>query len=122
MKKKTIQFHCELVKDLVEFIDKNAWNQQLSAQRMCYMSGYSVAYMHRIFRKTTSKSLSETIREKHFEHIKLALACSDKTITQIAKEHCYPTLCEFTRRFTKYCGMSPSEYRKQQNTNLIHER
>ena len=118
-KKETIEFHRELVKDLLEFINKNAWNKQLSAQQMCYMSGYSIAYMHRIFRKTTGRSISEAIREKHFEHVKIALASSDKTITQIAKEHYYPTLCEFTRRFSKYCGMTPSEYRCQHNLNLI---
>lgn len=111
-KEETIEFHQRLIKDVKKYIDENAWHQKLNAQTTCHRSGYSVAYMHRIFRKVTGESLSKHIKRKHFAHLKIALLNPEKTVSEIAIEHGYPTLCEFTRRFTNHCGIPPSEYRK----------
>lgn len=111
-KEETIEFHRRLIEDVKKYIDENAWHPKLNAQTTGHRSGYSVDHLHRIFRKVTGESLSNHIKRKHFAHLKIALLNPEKTITEIAVEHGYPTLREFTRRFTNYCGIPPSEYRK----------
>ncbi|MBC8080666.1 MAG: response regulator [Gorillibacterium sp.] len=73
----------------------------------------NAAYVSRLFKKETGKSLSEYIMYEKMERAKHMLTSSNLKISSIAEELGYVFLSHFTKIFKKVVGISPMDYRKK---------
>lgn len=113
LKKETEHFHKLIIEDVTKYIKLNAWNSKLNVIKVCERSGYSVAYMGRLFKKYYGHSIKDIIKNEHFAYIEKELENSGKSIGSIAFNCNYATLSELTKRFKDRYGVPPSQYRRR---------
>ncbi len=70
------------------------------------------AYLSRLFKKETGKSLSEYIAEARMERAKKLLVQSNDKVSNIAEAIGYVHFSHFAKMFKKITGVTPQEYRK----------
>ncbi len=61
------------------------------------------------------QNITKVINEYRIQHAKQAILNSDETITQIFMSSGFQTKSNFNREFARIVGMTPSEFRKQNN-------
>ena len=74
----------------------------------------SVSSISHIFKSTCGYSISDYITKLRMETAKAMLANSGMSILSVALNVGYTDCSYFSNVFKKNCGISPSEYRKQQ--------
>lgn len=75
--------------------------------------GISVYYMSHIFKSETGMTVVEYRTNRRMENAKTMLLQTDKSITEIAFLCGFSSQGYFSERFSKICGISPSEYRSK---------
>lgn len=75
--------------------------------------GYTSAYLSRMIKKYTGYTYSAIVEEYQMEHAEKLLATTDLSITEISlKIGCFDA-SHFTKKFKKYFGLSPSDFRQK---------
>lgn len=118
IKEETNNFHKIVINDIKKYIKQNAGNTKITAKMICARSGYSSAYMRRLFKKWTGYGLSEYIKREHMVYIENALKNTSLPISEIAASCGYLSLSELTKRFKLRHGMPPSQYRIRHIQNI----
>lgn len=95
-----------------QFIEKNV-NLDLNRDEIAEQVYLNPAYLSRLFRKETGKSLTEFISEHRVEKAKRQLENSNHKISDIAVSVGYSNFSHFSQLFRKLTGMTPQEYRKK---------
>jgi len=113
LKKETEHFHKLIIEDVTKYIKLNAWNSKLNGISVCEHSGYSVAYMGRIFKKHYGSSIKDFIKKEHFAYLEYELKYTGKSIGNIASFSNYASLSDLTKRFKRRYGIPPSQYRRR---------
>ena len=72
----------------------------------------STATLRRYFYEFTDMSPQQFIARARISHAKYLLSNTNKSITEISDAVGFESISCFTRAFKRYCGVSPSEYRK----------
>lgn len=75
--------------------------------------GLSATYLSNIFVKQTGINFKTYINNLQFSHAKNLLACTNMPISETHKYAGFGDYANFSRRFKKLFGLTPSEYRKQ---------
>lgn len=99
-----------LIKQIDEYISKN-YGRNFS---IVEMSGYlkvSAGYISRVYKQKTGITVVEKINRHRMEKAKQFLERSTMKIYEVAESVGIEDPAYFTKVFTKYTGMSPSEYR-----------
>lgn len=100
-----------------QFIDKNI-SLDLNRDEIADQVYLNPAYLSRLFRKETGKSLTDYISELRVEKAKRQLENSNIKISDIALSVGYANFSHFSQLFKKLTGLTPQEYRrKYQNLN-----
>lgn len=102
----------ELIQHLMELIDNNLYNPNLSVAFLAGEVHLSVNYLRSIFKENTGDSLSNYITRKKIELICDLLANTDTSIQDISDRLGFSTKNYFFTFFKKHTKMTPSEYRK----------
>lgn len=102
----------DTVATTIELMKKNLHNN-LTLPELAGHSGLSVSQFCTIFRQKTGFTPVE-----YFNHLKIqnacqALAFSKRKVKQIADDLAFSDQYYFSRIFSRYMGISPSEYRKK---------
>ena len=74
--------------------------------------GLNETYLSSVFKKQTGKSLIDFLTHTRVRHAKELLIDHHKSINEIAEEVGFNDAKYFTKRFKKFTGVSPNEYRK----------
>ncbi len=74
--------------------------------------GLNETYLSSVFKKQTGKSLIDFLTHVRVQHAKELLINHHKSVNEIAEEVGFNDAKYFTKRFKKYTGLSPNEYRK----------
>ncbi len=74
--------------------------------------GLNETYLSSIFKKQMGKSLIDYLTYTRVQHAKELLINRNKSVNEIAEEVGFNDAKYFTKRFKKYTGVSPNEYRK----------
>ena len=74
--------------------------------------GLNETYLSSIFKKQVGKSLIDYLTYTRVQHAKELLINRNKSVNEIAEEVGFNDAKYFTKRFKKYTGVSPNEYRK----------
>jgi len=110
MKKKTSDV---LMLSARDYIERNL-SAELSIDMLADYLGISGSYFSLLFKQSIGETFVEYVTKQRMEMAKSLLALSDKSVTQIGQMVGYMERRYFTRVFSKYTGMLPSEYRERQ--------
>lgn len=113
MKKKTSDVLMLSAKD---YIERNL-SSDLSIDMLADYLGISGSYFSLLFKQHFGDTFVEYVTKQRMEMAKSLLALSDKSVTSVGQMVGYGERRYFTRVFSKYTGMLPSEYRER-----AHER
>ena len=91
------------------------YNQHLTVGDVADYAGFSKSYFSAYFKKTLGFSVSAFILRCKLEEGRELLQYTDKSISTISEFLCFSSQSHFHTAFRKQFGMTPSEYRKQQN-------
>ncbi len=78
--------------------------------------GYSFGYLSTLFKKTTSRTLSQYYTEKRAQSAKLLVEERCMKISQIAEMMGYSSVYAFSKAFKQWFGCPPREYLKNKNS------
>ncbi|GIO13641.1 hypothetical protein J19TS2_31960 [Cohnella xylanilytica] len=109
MKKKTSDVLMLSAKD---YIERNL-SSDLSIDMLADYLGISGSYFSLLFKQHFGDTFVEYVTKQRMEMAKSLLALSDKSVTVVGQMVGYAERRYFTRVFSKYTGMLPSEYREK---------
>jgi len=119
MKKKTSDVLMLSAKD---YIERNL-SSDLSIDMLAEYLGISGSYFSLLFKQYFNETFVEYVTRQRMEMAKSLLALSDKSVTMVGQMVGYAERRYFTRVFSKYTGMLPSEFRenshRQSNDTIL---
>jgi signal transduction histidine kinase/ligand-binding sensor domain-containing protein/DNA-binding response OmpR family regulator len=98
---------------IVDFIEDNVSNQNLSTDFLAEEIGISKSQIWRLFKKKTNKSIGNFIREKKLQKAAGMLMSGKYRIGEISDFIGFSDSRYFSRVFMKEYGISPSDYAKK---------
>lgn len=100
-----------VLNDVIFYIDHNFQNN-IKLDTIAPLFGYNSAYLGKIFSKTVGESFNSYIDHKRIELSKQLLLENKLKVYEIAEQVGYKNVDYFHKKFKKYVGQSPAEYRK----------
>ncbi|WP_072332705.1 MULTISPECIES: AraC family transcriptional regulator [unclassified Paenibacillus] len=111
-KEKKVTKHDSLVASIDQIIQQSYSDRDLSLLKMAELIDMSPAYLGRIFKKLTLKSIPDYLNEYRIERAKELLVTTHDTIEEISQKTGYNNSTYFYKMFKKYTGITPAEYRQ----------
>lgn len=87
-------------------------SNELTLELLANKCFVSTATLRRYFYEFTDMSPQQFIAQARISHSQYLLSNTNKSITEISDAVGFESISCFTRAFKRYCGVSPSEYRK----------
>ena len=97
--------------DVLFYIDHNFQNN-IKLETIAPLFGYNSAYLGKIFSKTVGENFNSYIDHKRIELSKQLLLENKLKVYEIAEQIGYKNVDYFHKKFRKYVGESPAEFRK----------
>ncbi len=88
------------------------YQENLKLGTIAELFGYNSSYLGKIFSKTTGKNFNAYIDELRIEQSKELLSSEQYKVYEVAQLVGYSNVDYFHKKFKKYVGVSPAEYRK----------
>ncbi len=101
-----------ILDDVLFYIERN-FQKSIKLETIAPLFGYNSAYLGQIFHKTVGESFNSYIDHKKIEYAKKLLSENELKVYEVAKQSGYKNVDYFHKKFKKYVGISPIEYRKQ---------
>jgi two-component system response regulator YesN len=108
---------CDLINDIIEYIDRNYLDPNLSVTGIAEAVGKTQPYISRLFKDSTGMSMTEYIHKVRIEQVKNLLLEQPEepmTLQKIAEQAGFTNTWTMNRIFRKYEIVSPGEYRTMQ--------
>lgn len=102
----------ELNSRVVAYIEEHFSDQNLSVNQIAEHFSLSGSYLTQRFKAQHGVGLLDYINRYRIERSKILIETSQMNLSQIAEQCGFFSTATFTRRFKKYVGTIPSEYRK----------
>lgn len=102
-----------LIGEIIAYVNEN-FLEKMTIDELAFLFKTNRATLCRDFKKNTGKTLVEFINHKKLELAKERIAHSSDTFTKIARELNFDSIHYFTRFFKKMTGMTPKEFRKNE--------
>lgn len=77
-----------------------------------YEMGYDHHYLSNVLQNALHTTFRTILNEYRVSHARHLILTSEKTISDIAFECGYESLCSFNRNFKSIVGVTPSQYRE----------
>lgn len=106
------------VQKAIAYIEEHV-AEELSREDIAAHVYLNAAYLSRLFKKETGQSLTDYITELRISKVKPLLASTNEKISDIAVSVGFCNFSHFTKVFKKMTGMTPNEYRKNYQRELI---
>lgn len=92
---------------------KNHVEEDISREDLAAFVKLNPAYLSRLFKKETGKSLIDYLIETKMDRGKQLLDLTDMTVSSIALQVGYSNFSHFTKMFKKQYGVNPQDYRQR---------
>jgi two-component system response regulator YesN len=106
----------DLIKHVMDFVEENYDNYQLSTQMLAEHFSLSEAYIMREFKKKTGKTILQYLTDIRIERSKQILKTTNIPIKDIVIQVGYSDVSSFIRKFKQLTKCTPGEYRKKYTT------
>ncbi len=100
-----------ILDDVIYYIDHNYQNN-IKLETIAPLFGYNSAYLGKIFTKAVNESFNSYVDHIRIKNSKKLLRDGDLKVYEIAERIGYSNVDYFHKKFKKYVGMSPAEYRR----------
>lgn len=100
-----------VIDGILLYIQHN-YQENLKLGTIAELFGYNSSYLGKVFTKATGKSFNSYVDEIRIENSKKLLLEQNPKVYEIAQQVGYTNVDYFHKKFKKYVGMSPAEYRK----------
>ncbi|MBW4080556.1 response regulator [Paenibacillus sp. S150] len=98
---------------------KEHFYEDLSLEKMASVVFLNPAYFSQLFKQKTGQGYKEYVTSLRLEQAKLLLLNPKLKLAEIAERVGYQDMKHFTQMFRKRYRLTPTEYRQQQNINLL---
>lgn len=98
--------------DIVYYIDHN-FQTNIKLESIAPLFGYNSAYLGKIFNKSVGESFNSYVDHVRINYSKNLLLENKLKVYEIAERVGYKNVDYFHKKFKKYVGESPAEYRKK---------
>ncbi len=98
--------------EVLHYIHHN-YQENLKLETLAPLFGYNSSYLGKIFSKKTGLNFNAYVDQVRIEQSKKLLADENLKVYEIAERIGYKNVDYFHKKFKKYVGTSPAEYRKQ---------
>ena len=112
----------EFLDKVIETIEKNISNPDLSVELLSSDLGYSTRQFYRKLKPTTEKSPADIIKEYRLTMAERLLLTKNLTIDEVMDQTGFNNRGTFYKLFTARFGMPPRQYREQQKDNVMIEK
>ncbi len=102
----------QILNEMTKYIDEHL-EEKIEYSKLSKMMGVSEYTMRRIFSLLTNQSLPEYIRKRRLSNAGYDLYQSKSKIMDIAIKYQYDNATSFSRAFSKFHGIKPSEVNKK---------
>lgn len=108
----------DIVNDVMEYIDENYSNEELSLNTIASFVKYSPNHLSTVFSQKTGQTFIKYLTDYRLDKAKELLKCSSMRSSEIALEVGYKDPHYFSYIFKKAVGMTPTQYRngKEEDT------
>lgn len=106
------QVYSGYVTQALSYIDLKYADEELSVREIAAQVGVSGDYLSRQFRRVLGIAAQEYIKRYRFARA-MALLQTEQPVSEVAKAVGFRSLCHFSREFKKEMGVTPSQYRNQ---------
>lgn len=110
----------EFLNKVIETIDKNIANPDLSVELLSSELGYSTRQFYRKLKPITEKSPADIIKEYRLAMAERLLLTKNLTIEEIMDKTGFPNRGTFYKLFSLQYGMPPRQYREQQKNRVVN--
>lgn len=101
-----------ILEDILNYIDNNYQNN-IKLETIAPLFGYNSAYLGKLFTKAIGENFNSYVDQRRIEHSKKLLGQQNMKVYEISDQVGYKNVDYFHKKFKKYVGISPAEYRKQ---------
>ncbi len=101
--------------DIVYYINHN-YRDNIKLETIAPLFGYNSSYLGKIFNKKVGESFNSYIDHVRINHSKELLLQKNLKVYEISELVGYKNVDYFHKKFKKYLGESPAEFRKRNNT------
>ncbi|MBP3961502.1 helix-turn-helix transcriptional regulator [Paenibacillus lignilyticus] len=105
--------HSKLMNDIRAIVESNIGNVNLSSKFVADALGMSVPYLRPLFKEIMNQSLSDYITGLRLEEVKRQLVETNRTVEDISRNAGFSALNSFYAIFKKNYGITPAQYRKE---------
>ncbi len=113
VRKHSLKGYSPLIQKTILYIESDL-SAELTLAKLASSQEVSAGYLSTLFRKETGKTLTEFITEKRINYASHLLSTTNLQIQTIALNCGIVDVQYFSKTFKRYTGISPKEYRKQQ--------
>jgi two-component system, response regulator YesN len=113
LKEKRLSKSNDLTKRVMEYIESNHSNPNLTEFSISEAFHVSPSHLGRLFKKLKSWNIVDFINNVRVEHAKVLLKNTNLTVEQISIQTGFSTIAYFYRVFKKFNSLTPNEYRKK---------
>ncbi len=106
----------ELVNEIMEYVQANLHDPILSVDRVADHISLSTNYTRQIFKEAFGQTLTDYILVQRIENTKKLLSVTDWNIWEVAERSGFQTKSHFFTVFKKVTGMTPAQYREDNQT------
>lgn len=98
--------------DIIQYINHN-YHCNIKLETLAPRFGYNSAYLGKLFSKAVGESFNSYMDHTRIEHSKELLLGGGFKVYEIAERVGYSNVDYFHKKFRKYVGESPAEFRKR---------
>lgn len=110
--------------EVMQYIEENFRNPELTVDRLCRDFGKSVSYFSRIFKGISGEGILYYINSRRIQEAKYIIKCAGQNlnVNEVYEKVGFTNVNTFIRSFKKYEGMTPGKYKEmvqqiERNTN-----
>jgi AraC-like DNA-binding protein/quercetin dioxygenase-like cupin family protein len=111
----TNQKKFDAISRMIKYINKN-YKKKITLDKLAKESGYNSSYVSQLFKSYLGINFYDYLTRIRLREATLELSQSENKILEIALENGFPDIKAFNSAFKENFGKSPTEYRKQLNS------
>lgn len=102
---------------IIEYLKENIFSPELSLAKMAEDIGFNSSYLSTTIKQIYGIPFQEYVNKKRMEKAKILLLSSTKKNYEIAEQVGIEDVNYFITKFKKACGITPKQYRNEQENN-----